>query len=317
MTKKSLATTLVIASTLIISPVKAGFLDKLSDRVKNQVENVIGGKIAKKAGEEAGEATDAVINPESNDPDSEQSSNSNERDIKANSSKSASSSVSDMGGLGGMLQALQQKVNIEDQYTFMLTVEMEIVSEGDANKMEQSFSNDAFHVKIDENQSMILDIKNESMIMIDKKAKTKASMSSQIIKKMAKMGGANLNGKVNQPQSIQRLKRTGETKKILGYTSNEWAYTEGRDKGEIWVTEEINFNFVDFNKRLISLFDNGGGQFSVDFSNLKGQIPIGLPLESTNYVNGKIDSQMKMVSVSEKKHVIDLSDYREQSMLNQ
>jgi hypothetical protein len=65
------------------------------------------------------------------------------------------------------------------------------------------------------------------------------------------------------------------------------------------------------------MFDNGSGQFSVDFSQLQGKFPIGMPLEMTNYVDGQVNTKLRVLSVSDKLRVVDLSPYREQSMLNQ
>jgi hypothetical protein len=347
MTKQFILATLVAVSSLMTGPVNAGFLDKLIDRVGDKVENVVSGKVARKAGDKAGDATDAVINPEvdntagdtSDDvintedddkvdkttdlvsnPDTsgdvvEQPSSSD--DVNTSSDSTSANPLTGFGGLGGMLQALQKKVNIEDSYRFELKMKSEITSEGNVNVMEQSFSNNALLVQVDGNQSMILDMKNEAMIMVDEQAKTKYPMSTQLLKQVAKMGGASLNKKIEESLSVGRLEKTGKTKEILGYKASQWTYSEGSDNGEIWITEELDFDFVDFNRRLMSMFDNGGEQFSVDFSKLQGQLPNGLPLETTNYVDGQVESQMKVVSVSKEPQVIDLSGYREQTMLSQ
>jgi hypothetical protein len=317
MIKQFISATMLIVATLIASPAKAGFFDKLADRVQDRVENVVAGKVAKKAEDKAGEATDAVINSESNDQQEELNPNTYQSVTSQGSQPEQSNPMSGMGDLGGMLKALQQKADIESNYSFDLKIKSEITSEGEANVMEQSFSSDAFHVKIDDNQSMIMDMKNEAMIMIDEKAKTKSAMSSKFLKQMAKMGGAKAMQQKAQSPSIDRIKRTGKTREILGYESDQWVYEDGRDRGELWVTEEIDFDFVDFNKRVVEMFDNGSGQFSVDFSQLQGKFPNGMPLEMTNYVDGQVNTKMRVLSVSEKLRVVDLSPYREQSMLNQ
>lgn len=317
MTKQFIFSTLAIVPFLIASPAEAGFFDKLADRVQDRVENVVSGKVAKKAGDKAGEATDAVINPESDDKVVEQPSSANGVDVNSRSEAAVENAPSAIGGLGGMLQALQQKVIIEESYRFTLKTKTEITSEGNLDVVEQSFSSDAFHVQIDDNQSMIMDMKNEAMIMIDKKAKTKSPISSQFLRKMAKMGGVNLSKEVKESLAVDRLKKTKKTKKILDYKASLWTYEDGRDSGEIWITEEVDFDFVGFNKRLMGMFDNGGGQFSLDFSKLQGQLPNGLPLETTLYVDGKVKTKSRVIAVSKEFQVIDLANYQEQSMMGQ
>ena len=89
----------------------------------------------------------------------------------------------------------------------------------------------------------------------------------------------------------------------------------GEDKGEVWMTSDIDFDFVAFNKNLLKMFDNGSGQFNIDFSQIEGKFPRGYPLEMTSYQNGKVNSSSRAISVDPNPKQLDLSGYQAQSMM--
>ncbi len=326
----------VLLATLTLSlPVHANFLDRLVDRVERSVENVVSGKVAGKAGDKAGEATDAVINPETGraDPNYQEDSQQGYQDAGNSTDAQASApsgsqyqaqggSSQDQGapqglpgGLGGMLQALQQKADYNNEYAFDFEVETEVTVDGETSKILQAYGADVFMMDLEDEQRMILDVANQSMLMINDKERSVMAMSTQFMKQMASMGGSMVRSQGVEAELVTSIRKTGQTKQVAGYLTHQWIFEGSEGNGEMWVAESLDFDFVRFNKQLMSLFDDGSGQFSVDFSKFEGEFPIGLPLETVSYQNGKVEHTSRAVRVNESPSAINLSGYQSQSMM--
>ena len=328
---KNLGYHVIAASTLAIlmgmQTAQAGFFDRLVDRVERGVENAVSGTVARKASNEAADATEAVISPKSqpgNDSqyDSQPVENANasaatsapQATQSAPAPQAAPAAMPSAGGFGGMLQALQQKANYNDQYSFDLEVENEITSDGETNTMVQSYGEDGFMVVLEEDQKMVLDVTNQAMLMINDKERSVMAMSTQFMKQMAGMAGGMAKSQ-QTPDKISSIRKTGQSKQIASYLAHQWVFESDDGNGEMWMAESIDFDFVAFNKKLLSLFDDGSGQFAVDFTQLEGEFPMGLPLEMIGYKNGKVDHRSLTVRVNESPATLNLGGYTSQSML--
>ncbi|MEO0368979.1 MAG: hypothetical protein AAF197_09370, partial [Pseudomonadota bacterium] len=237
----ALATGLLISNPVATS---AGFLDDLLDKVEDSVENVVQGKAANKAGEKAGEAADSVLNPKSSEPEQE-----SQAEAPANAEASGSAQAGgSMGGLSGMLSALGKQAKIDDNYRFDITVESEVVHNGETNVMTQSYGRNAFMVTTQPQQKMILDINNESMIIVDEARKTKQAMSTDFIKAMASMAGGMIKNQVGETLAPENITRSGETKMIADHMTEQWVFEDDERRGEVWLATDIEFDFVEFNQ---------------------------------------------------------------------
>lgn len=333
-TVKLAAVVLVTALTFSL-PTHANFLDRLADRVERSVENVVSGKVAGKAGDKAGEATDAVINPETapSEPNYQEDSQQGYQDASNSADAQASAPTGSQyqaqansnqdqavpqglpGGLGGMLQALQQKANYNNEYAFDFEVATEMTVDGETSTMVQAYGADAFMIDLEDEQRMILDVANQSMLMINDKERSVMAMSTQFMKQMASMGGSMARAQGVEAELVTSIRKTGQTKQVAGYLTHQWVFEGTEGNGEMWVAESLDFDFVRFNKQLMSLFDDGSGQFSVDFSKFEGEFPVGLPLETVSYKDGKVEHTSRAIRVSENPAALNLSGYQSQSMM--
>ncbi len=318
-------------ANLLAGPAHAGFFDRLVDRVESSVENAVSGRVAGKAGDEAGRATDAVLNPNMSSPqeqpqdtegdgsaqngsfDDRQSQSQNQ--YQTQNQATAPQNVPSAAGLGGMLQALQQKANYNNEYAFDFEVETEMTADGETTTMVQAYGDDAFMIDLEDEQRMILDVANQSMLMINDKERSVMAMSTQFMKQMASIGGSMARAQGVDADLVTSVRKTGQTKQVAGYLTHQWVFEGSEGNGEIWVAESLDFDFVQFNKQLMSLFDDGSGQFSVDFSKFEGEFPAGLPLETVSYKNGKVEHTSRALRVSENPSPLNLSGYRAQSMM--
>ncbi len=311
--------------TLIVSALILGSSDafaeslwgKLKDRVKDEVENVVSGKVARKAGDKAGEATDAVLNPEI-EKGVDQQATENQSAATVETSKEVKSPVG-LSGFGGMLNAIQKEVDIEDKYSFELWVNATQTHNGQTSNLQQWFSDSAFMLKTETEADLagrvIMDLKNKAIVMLDEKAKTKTVMSTEFIKNMAKMGG-NAQKEKGQEITVSDIKRTGKTKKILGYITEQWVFKSQTEQGEVWVATGIDFDFIGFSQKLMTNFSNGQSQSMFDFSSLReGDYPLGLVLESITKSNGEVKSHYLVNELSLKPSAIASTEYRTKSLM--
>lgn len=285
----------------------ADFFGNLTDKVIDRVSNTISDKITNKAGDKAEEATDAVINPTSkSDTDAETTAN------EATATEAAS--FGNMGNLGDMMSAIQKPVTIDDQYTFPLSVRMEVTSDGKAQTLKQSMSDNAMYIEVDTAQSMVMDFDHRAFIMIDDKNKTKMPVSTDLMKQFANMAPKNN----VESYEVSSMTKTGKTKKILGYPTEQWIYKDKDGNGEVWLTNSLDFDLIAFSKKMAATFGSTAkNNLPLDFSQLSDKAPTGYPLESIHFINGKEESRTKAIEVIEKPMTIKLQGYKMQSMLGQ
>ncbi len=296
---------------------------KLKNRVKNEVENVVTGKVARKAGDKAGEATDSVLNPdfenaEDDVQDQRRDSNSNQtnKTAKANDSNRGTQPSNGFGGFGGILSAMQQEVTIQDRYSFDLSVKAKQTYDGNTSFMNQWFADGHIMIESDDTTRAIMDLSNEVMIMIDEKAKTKTGMSTQMIQNMAKMAGSYQKANTAEPVDVGKIEKTGKSKKILGYTAQQWVFESKGEKGEVWITDEIKFDFISFSTKLMEMFGGQQSSMMFDFSSLKGNFPVGFPLESVTGIGSGNESYYLVTEISEKPTKMNLSTYQTKSLMS-
>ena len=224
--------------------------------------------------------------------------------------------LSDLGNLGSMLEAIQKPAESNEQYRFDLIVVSETlnVAENTTSKLTQYFADEAFYVEIDQDNATVLDFDNQSIIIIDKKENTQRVVTTEFFKQMTQLGQSFIPNQ-GSTVSVKRIFKQDEVKQILGFDAELWKMEGDSNTADAWVARAIDFDFVAFSQKLLSLFDSAGGSMVVDFSELDGELPPGLPLEVTTYEDGRKDSVTKMLSVDESGATLDLSRYRKVSML--
>ncbi|HSO85963.1 MAG TPA: hypothetical protein VLQ91_05385 [Draconibacterium sp.] len=170
-----------------------------------------------------------------------------------------------------------EKIPIGESYTFNTNViyEMQTINDGKPVQMDYSlwFSPaDNYmgmamqNLKTEQDQKnqipemfTILDEGHEAIIIIMEEQKMAQVMSMESIKKMAKES-KEVDIKENNKEAY-KVEKTGKTKKILGFTADE--YISQTDEGKItyWVTKDLNFYqknmFYSLNKSM------GGNNFDL------------------------------------------------------
>lgn len=187
----------------------------------------------------------------------------------------------------------------KEVYTFenMFTYEMEdlVKHKGEKMLMTSYYAETAMMTQMSENNmSMVHDFANNVMIMIDENAKTAMVMSS------SRFGAAMTPG---QSESNATITKTGNTKKILGYTCEEYLIQDEKHKSNVWITTEIKLDYTKIAKAV-------GGQkgSATGSSEMDGK---GMMMEMTSYdKKGEAEMHMIMTEYKEEATTKSLSGYK-------
>jgi hypothetical protein len=221
----------LLIALLIGGTADAQILKKLKKRVQEATEDVIVEKAAQKTAQETGKAMDSLLNI---DPDYQQK--NQEQWAK-------------MLGQGGA------DIPIEKSYQFDTNVlyTMEFSSEKDNSVVDYSmwFSDDKNYMATQvsqiqsgskNNQEMpasvmsVIDEKNMAMIILMEEQKIAQVIAMDKIKDLATQE----NEAEGLDASFEAIKKTGNSKKILGYDCEEFASENEDTRFTFWVTQELD-----------------------------------------------------------------------------
>lgn len=143
---------------------------------------------------------------------------------------------------------------------------------------------------------IIYDLDSDVMVTLNPKDKSYTAMSTGM---MGMFGNA---ADEEEAGNVPEMRKTNETKTILGYTATKYILEDESLKGEFWMAPDVKFDQAAFAKSL--------GSYS------KSQVVLpekmqGFMMEMTAFdKKGKVTSTMKVVQLGEIDEVIDLSGYK-------
>lgn len=190
--------------------------------------------------------------------------------------------------------------NYNETYTFdqKFTYEMEDLAKHKGEKMLTTYyySEAGIMTQLQDNpMSMIFDTEHETMIMLDEKAKTAMVMPSRF--------GSAMAAKQNEATSKATVTKTGNTKKILGYTCEEYLIQDEKYKSNVWITTEIKLDYTKLSKAIGGQKGTASGSSEFD-----GQ---GMMMEMTSYnKKGEAETHMIMTEYKEETTTKSLSEYK-------
>lgn len=286
----------LLAGMLSVNYAQAQLLNKLKKRVQEATEEVIIDKTAEKAAQEAGEKLDSLLEI---DPEY----------------------LSEQVQLQ-MITPYSKDLPIEANYEFNTNVvyEMENVSKDEStvidygmwfSKNENYMATEIKSIESKEknqqdmpsNMFTVLDEKNKTMVVFMEDQKMAQLVSMESIKDIA----IEENEKINT--DLTDLKKSGRTKKILGYTCEEYVLEDADNKFSIWTTDELELT------RKNMFFNLGESLGSNNFKNIpKGASGLMMEMHYEDVLNGEsgkmiakeINKQLKSINSSEYQYM-DLS----------
>ncbi len=294
---------LIITGLILFAyqPVNGQFLDKLRRQVERKSEEHAIKEADKAADKGLDKAADAIWNS-----------------IEENEKKDPSDTTTNQSDSFGKIMShlsTGPPVNISEKYAFDTQVAYEIRSDNNETKNEEVVMDmiswykegknyTATKIKSTQNgQSVnvttILDIENEAMIMV---------MEDQKMAQLISTKGTTdeMTQDDVDPDNNPKLKKTGRTKKILGYTCHEYETHTNDSDGTFWIAPNAKVYSA-------GLFQGGiFGQDKPDIDIPKDQQGMLMELNATVTDSDGKKSNMRIIvkSIDKKSITINMDDYQ-------
>ncbi len=210
-------------------------------------------------------------------------------------------------------------ITIEDEYSFDMAVSYDMTTEvkGKPSKIEYtswyadggkymanqitSIEQGAEKGQMPMEMVVIMDFQNEAMILL---------MKAQ---KMAQtMGMGQIKDAMQEPENDpSNFVKTGNSKKILGYTCYEYAYDGPEMAGKFWFTNELDYDMEGFYKAM----NMGNGkksksQFTIPQMRNGFMMALTMKPKSTNKKKGVQEVNMLVTDVKKTKNYVDMTGYQ-------
>lgn len=219
---KSIYVALIII--LSISTGQSQIFGKIMERATSKVQDKIEDRLAE-------EIANAIYKP-INDAIEEQVREQYKRDSIA-----GETNVS----FADYIESLTKDVDLPESYDFDLAVKTEYKYKKDVNVGTTYFSSgkNVFGFKSEEDDNMVvIDGEHQIMAMYDTKENTVTAIPSMInafTKSVAKES--------MKEHELISFEKTGKSKKIKGYPCDQYVFESQSDKGKVWITEQLNYNW--------------------------------------------------------------------------
>ena len=290
-----LITLTLLISLLCFNSTQAQLLKKLKKRVQEATEDVIVDKAAEKAAQETGKAMDSLLQI---DPDYQPYSEAQLQQFMVQDSSD---------------------LPMEAIYVFntSVTYQMEFSSKDNSSIVDYGmwFSENENYMgtqvknirsKEKNQQDMpasmlsVIDEKNQTMIIFMEDQKMAQVLSMEKIKEIS----VEENEEENTNTDFEGLKKTGKTKKILGYTCEEFVAVNDENNFSIWITDELEL----FQKSMFySINESLGGN---TFRNIpKDAEGFMMEMHFENLVNGE-KGKMIVTEINKQSKSINTSEYQ-------
>ena len=287
----------IFISLFSISNLEAQLLKKLKKRVQEATEDVIAEKAAEKAAQESGKVLDSLLEI---DPDYQ---------------------MDQQKWLNQMTISGTENIPVEDSYAFDTRVIYELTTSKNDDESVVNYemwfleNADYMATKVegkskgnsnDMPNSMlsILDDKNQAMIILMEEQKIAQLLSMNKIKDIAV--------KENETDSLntefESIKKTGNSKKILGYDCEEFSSQNETSKFSFWITKDLSLfqknMFFNISKSL------GGNTFENIPENAKGFM---MEMYFEN-LSDREKGSMKVVDIKRDNKIIMMNEYQLMSL---
>jgi len=285
----------LLISLLSFNSTQAQLLKKLKKRVQEATEDVIVDKTAEKAAQETGKAMDSLLQI---DPDYQPYSEAQLQQFMVQDSVDFP-----------MEATYEFNTNVTYQMEFSSKDNSSIVDYGmwfseNENYMGTQVKN--IRSKEKDQQDMpasmlsVIDEKNKIMIIFMEDQKMAQVLSMEKIKEIS----VEDNEEENTNTDFEGLKKTGKTKKILGYSCEEFAAVNNENKFSIWITDELEL----FQKNMFYSINEslGGNTFKSIPQDAKGFM---METHFENLVNGE-KGKMIVTEINKQSKSINTSEYQ-------
>lgn len=279
----------------------AQFLKKLGEKVKNATEKTIERKVEEKTEKTTEKVLDSILESPN------KTKNTQNRSNKTLNEDEVSENLMFKDFLNGA-----DETAFETKYVFPVTATIEVEDFNSNLKkttMKQGYGKEALVTEMETNgDPIIIDMKNQSAILLDINGGSAQVMSLKWMEKM--MGNQSLSLKeVND--IVPSVQKTGKTKMMNGYTCHEYNITYDGGRINAWYAPDVKFDYQDYLRGMSKLFSKKKGENPMQLLNTD----YGYVMEMTFFnKQSKKQNSMKVVALEEKVRMINMSLYNIQKL---
>ena len=213
---------------------------------------------------------------------------------------------------GNIFNENDDAIKYEPKYVFPVTATIEVedlTSNLQKTTMKQGYGKEALLTEMEKNgDPFIIDMKNESAIMLDISSGIAQVMSLEWMGKM--MGNQDISSQ-EASDVVPSVKKTGKTKMMNGYTCHEYNITYDGGRINAWYAPDVKFDYQDYLRGMSKLFSKKKEENPMQLLNTD----YGYVMEMTFFnKQSKKQNTMKVVALEEKVRMINMSLYNIQKL---
>ena len=213
---------------------------------------------------------------------------------------------------GNIFNENDDAIKYEPKYVFPVTATIEVedlTSNLQKTTMKQGYGKEALLTEMEKNgDPFIIDMKNESAIMLDISSGIAQVMSLEWMGKM--MGNQDISSQ-EASDVVPSVKKTGKTKMMNGYTCHEYNITYDGGRINAWYAPDVKFDYQDYLRGMSKLFSKKKEENPMQLLNTD----YGYVMEMTFFnKQSKKQNWMKVVALEEKVRMINMSLYNIQKL---
>lgn len=283
---------LILLMTLFFShTINAQFFKKLQDKAQQSMERAL----ERKTDEKINQTTEATVDTIFEAP--KKISKKKQRKQKKASKESNVDTQEMIAQMGNATH--------EPKYVFPVTATIEVedvTANSKKTTMKQGYGKEALITEMEKSgDPFIIDMKNQSAIMLDISNGTAQVMSLEWMEKM--MGNQDISSQ-EASDVVPSVKKTGKTKMMNGYTCYEYNITYDEGRINAWYTPDVKFEYQDYLRGMSKLFSKKKEENPMQLLNTD----YGYVMEMTFFnKQSKKQSSMKVIALEEKVRMINMS----------
>jgi hypothetical protein len=291
----------LICFVLSVTTCNAQFLKKLGEKVKNATEKTIERKVEEKTEKATEKVLDSVFESSNKTKNTQNRSNKTLNEDEPSNDISFKDFLNDSG-----------ETAFETKYIFPVTATIEVEDASNnlrKTTIKQGYGKEALINEMEKNgDPIILDMKNQSAIMLNINNGTAQVMSLKWMEKM--MGNQNISSQ-EASDVVTIIKKTGKTKVMNGYTCHEYNITHEEGRINAWYAPDVKFDYQDYLRGMSKIFSKKKEENPIKLLNTD----YGYVMEMNFYnAENKKQNSMKVIALDEKVRMINLDLFKIQKL---
>ena len=220
----------IIVTLFTINMLNAQIFGRIMDRAKDKIVDKVEDKVVERISEEIARAAMKPIDKALDDM------------LRERFEQDSINGKTDRN-YGDFVTAFMQPIDLPATYTFDMVLEAETKDyDGDKNKMDMMLTKDGSAIGIVQNEDgkksmMVFDLKNDIMAIYSEENGEKKVYAMTSL--LSLTGAAMLTADNEEDEFEIIVEKTGKTKKIAGYQTDEWKIEDTETKSKVYVATDF------------------------------------------------------------------------------